>query len=328
MKISVCVPVYNGSQFLESAFACLAKQSCRDFEVVVVDDGSTDGSADLCERLIAEHRLVGKVIRTSNHGCEQARDIACNSATGQLMAPYDCDDIWHERYLEEMSGVLNRNPDVDLVYCDFEEHFVVDQRIERKSQSTPWIDRTLATQTEGDVFIFRNGIFFDMLLQGQVLFPPCTMFRKELHEKVNGYCSLHPDQRISLDWCFGLRATRLGTTAYLDRPLLRKVQQHGENVSGNHLKTAVADMSVLEAILADPTLTQSQRRHAADRAALRASHCAYQQWDENSDPVAAMRWLSVSLRHRWTRRSAVMFAKMLIRAAAGQVRPRKTMATT
>ena len=75
--VSVCMPVFNGAEFLPRAFSSLATQTFKDFELIVVDDGSTDDSLKQAEHLLVIHNLQGSVIRTANQGAEQARDVAC-----------------------------------------------------------------------------------------------------------------------------------------------------------------------------------------------------------------------------------------------------------
>lgn len=320
MKISVCMPVYNGRQFLDSAFRCLAEQTWKDFELVLVDDGSTDDSYELAQRLLKSYGLTGQVIRQANQGPEQARDLACEHAIAPIIAPYDCDDVWRPTYLTEMADVLERHPDVDLVYCDFDEEHVHEGKTVRKSHTTPWIDRSRAEKA-GDVFVFQHAAFFDLLLQGQVLMPPCTMFRRSLYDRVNGYARNHPTLRISLDWDFGLRASRQAKVAYLDKPLLEK-SRHGGNVSGNSLRTASCDVVVLEGILRDKTLTPRQRRYARARAAIRAADVAYQEWAINGDANAARKSLIRSLIHDWRRHSFILLVKTFIpQAIVRKVRP-------
>lgn len=308
--ISVCMPVYNGARFLESAFECLANQTRRDFEILVVDDGSTDDSYELASQLLKSTGFRGRVIRTENHGPEQARDVCCQHAVAPLIAPFDCDDLWDATYLESMSSVLDSTAEVGLVYCDFDEEFTQESSTVRKSHTTPWIDRTLASRS-GDIYIFPPDTFFDLLLQGQVLFPPCTLFRKTVYESVGKYSNVHPTLQISLDWCFGLRCSRHTSIAYLDRSLVRKTR-HGGNVSGNALRTAISDVTVLEGVLIDETLTPSQRRHARLRAASRAADAAYQEWSVNQDAQSARRLLFKSLRHRPHIGSVVMLGKTFV----------------
>lgn len=307
------MPVYNGARFLPSAFASLSKQSLRDFEIVMVDDGSSDGSADIGRSLLERYGLQGQVITTENRGGEQARDACCLAAKASILAPFDCDDAWEPTYLEEMVGSLQSDPSIGLVYCDFDEEFTDTGGVVRKSTTTPWIQREKAIQAGNHLYRFDAGSFFSMLLLGQVLFPPCTMFRRAIYDAAGGYSPVNPlpkphpwlvhddDARknVSLDWCFGLRASRLTAVAYLDKPLLKKTR-HSSSYSGNAVWTAKCDVRILRAVLQDDRLSATDRSAARTRLATRALEAGYGDWRYGNNPREARRWLMESLRMRPT----------------------------
>lgn len=307
--ISVCMPVFNGREFLPRAFTSLAEQTFKDFEVIVVDDGSTDGSAELAESLMAQHHVSGTVIRSVNRGPEQARDLACRHIRSVVIAQCDCDDRWEPTYLDDMLAVLRRHPEVELVYCDLIERFT-DGRAQLKSDVAKWIDLTRAVR-DGDVYIFDRGSFFKMLLSGQVLFPPCTMYTKALYERVGPYADKLPALRISLDWFFGLRAARTGVIAFLSRPLLQKYSHDG-NVSGNLIRTVSCSVQVLDSLLGDGELGNAERHAARTRGALISSWAAYEAWRTENDRWAAFGWAKKSLRYKWSWRSIRIAAACLI----------------
>jgi glycosyltransferase involved in cell wall biosynthesis len=311
-RVSVCMPVYNGERFLRDAVACLAGQHFTDFEVVVVDDGSKDNSAVAAQEHIERHGLRGCVVSGPNHGAEQARDVACEHATGELIAQFDCDDAWEPDYLAAMVSPLAGDAEIGLVYCDFDETFEASGTVVRKSLVSPWIDRDAARVIAPGVLQYQRGVFFDLLLRGQVLFPPCTVYRRSVYDQAGGYAGVNGDLRISLDWFFGLRVSRLTSVAYVDRPLLRK-SRHGGNVSANARLTAMCDVVVLDSVLADDTLTASQREHARSRASIRSLEVAYQDW-LSGDARSARDWTTRSFRYRRTSRALQLFAKTLIPA--------------
>ena len=203
--VSVCMPVFNGAEFLPRAFSSLATQTFKDFELIVVDDGSTDDSVKQAEHLLVIHNLQGSVIRTANQGAEQARDVACMHARGEVIAHLDCDDSWDPSYLAVMLGILQSRAEVDLVYCDMIQESPNGHRIV-KSEVATWIDLSQASR-DNDLYVFPPGIFFQLLLNGNVLLPSCTMYRKTLSMEAGPYTKVLSDMRISLDWCFGLRAS-------------------------------------------------------------------------------------------------------------------------
>ena len=307
--VSVCIPVYNGSHFLDRAFDCLAKQTLREFEVILVDDGSRDNSADKAQALMAHHLLQGRVLRTLNHGCEQARDLACKYAQADIIAPFDCDDYWEPEYLEKMCGALTSHPEIDLVYCDFIEENTRTGSESLKSKEATWVHLSKAHQN-GDVFRFKRGEFFSMLLEGQVLFPPCTMFKRSIYQRVEGYTDI-AELKIALDWSFGLRVSRVGTVAFLKRPLLRKYL-HGENVSGDPVRTSSSSLRVVQKLLTDRELTLEQIQKLRTKGASLAGHLAYAMRTAHRDRWAAFKWSLMSLRYEWNAKAVKLALTTLV----------------
>ena len=301
VAVSVCMPVYNGTHFLPRAFESLAAQTFQNFELIIVDDGSTDGSADAARALFSRHHLHGTIIRTKNCGPEHARDVARDGARGQYIAHLDCDDSWDPSYLTTMTELLQRHPDLDLVYCDFTQ-VAPDGSTTLKSKISPWINLTLATR-DGNLYTFSRGQFFKLLLGGQVLFPSCTMYTKALATRTGPYTPDLADVRTSLDWYFGLRASRTGAIAFLNRSLVRRYL-HDNNVSGDLLKTTGSNVRVINQILSDQTLTPGERRVARARGAMISTWAADISLRVNQNHLTAIQWSLRSIRYRPNRRAA------------------------
>ena len=94
MKFSVIIPLYNKREFIVQAVESVLAQECAEFELLVVDDGSTDGSAELLEALVSDPRL--RVIRQDNMAGAggQARNTGMSEAQGEWFAFLDADDYW------------------------------------------------------------------------------------------------------------------------------------------------------------------------------------------------------------------------------------------
>src|SRR5690348_123134 len=103
VRVSVIVPLYNKSAWIERCLDSIARQSYRDFEVIVVDDGSTDDSVTKVEK-----RVDGQVrlIRQANAGPGAARNRGVQEAQGELIAMLDADDAWDPSYLAESVRIL------------------------------------------------------------------------------------------------------------------------------------------------------------------------------------------------------------------------------
>jgi teichuronic acid biosynthesis glycosyltransferase TuaG len=112
----VIVPVFNAERFLEEALAGVAAQSFRDFEIVVVDDGSTDETPHVVERWRRRFREEMRVFRQDNAGLAAARNTGVREARGRFVAFLDGDDVWLPTYLERMVG-LAAGGEGSVFYC-------------------------------------------------------------------------------------------------------------------------------------------------------------------------------------------------------------------
>jgi len=117
MKVSIITPVYNGEEFIERAIDSVLAQTHKDWEMIIVDDGSTDASIELAEEWQEEHPEKIKVFSLgANYGQGYARNCGFKKATGELIAYIDCDDEWKPNHLEARIKIFENNPDVDFVY--------------------------------------------------------------------------------------------------------------------------------------------------------------------------------------------------------------------
>jgi glycosyltransferase involved in cell wall biosynthesis len=112
-QVSVVMPAYNVAPFIATSVESVLQQSFTDLELIVVDDGSVDGTAD---RLSGFRDPRLRVIRQANSGSAAARNSGILLASGQYMGFLDADDLWAPTKLETHIGFLERHPDVDLTF--------------------------------------------------------------------------------------------------------------------------------------------------------------------------------------------------------------------
>lgn len=117
--VSVIMPCYNAARYVEEAAASALGQSHRALELIVVDDGSTDGSDAVLARLAAAHPTRVKLLRTERAGAYPARNAGLRVARGELIAFLDADDWWLPNTIELLAAALESH-DADLSYCGWQ----------------------------------------------------------------------------------------------------------------------------------------------------------------------------------------------------------------
>lgn len=112
MKISIIVPVYNTAKYLPNCFDSIIAQTYTDYEVIAVDDGSTDGSAAICDQY-AERDSRFRVVHKRNEGVSSARNIGLDKVGGQYIAFFDSDDTILPTMLEDLIRIAEaENADI------------------------------------------------------------------------------------------------------------------------------------------------------------------------------------------------------------------------
>lgn len=112
--ISVIIPLYNKASYIERTIQSVLQQSFQDFEIIVVDDESTDGG-DLIVEKLATDRLAIQLIRRPNGGQSAARNSGIEAAQGELIAFLDADDQWRPEYLESLAAMRRRFPEAGVL---------------------------------------------------------------------------------------------------------------------------------------------------------------------------------------------------------------------
>lgn len=116
--VSVIVPVYNVENILHYCIDSILKQTYSDFELILVDDGSTDKSGKICEKYAAKDTRI-HVIHKENGGVSSARNCGIDNANGEYICFVDSDDYLELNYLEYLLGAKHQYPDSNNIWCGF-----------------------------------------------------------------------------------------------------------------------------------------------------------------------------------------------------------------
>ena len=126
MKFSVIIPLYNKAPYVRKALESVFAQTYTDYELIVIDDGSTDDSAEIAEEVLQEatpHRPIAsspyRLLKQANAGVSAARNNGVAASCGDYVAILDADDWWDPTYLERMAQLIKDYPDAGLYACNY-----------------------------------------------------------------------------------------------------------------------------------------------------------------------------------------------------------------
>ncbi|MDJ0896267.1 MAG: glycosyltransferase family A protein [Alphaproteobacteria bacterium] len=179
-RVTVFLPCFNAAQFLPRALASLDAQTYRDFEVLVVDDGSTEPET---LRYLDQDLPSGvRLIRQENRGLAGARNTGFREARGELVVPLDCDDALAPQFLERTIQTLDATPTAEFAFSHFE----------------------LCGERRGVLVKHFNA--FEQLFLNQL--PYCMLQRKRMWAALGGYDESMRDGYE--DWEYNIRAIGAG----------------------------------------------------------------------------------------------------------------------
>lgn len=125
--IAILMPAFNAVAHLSKSVQSVLDQSYKEFELIIVDDGSTDGSLEIAKQLETEDERI-KVFSKCNAGWPAARNFGLRHSKGSLIALLDADDTWHPTLLEKLHNALINQPESKLAYCGWQNLGVSENR--------------------------------------------------------------------------------------------------------------------------------------------------------------------------------------------------------
>lgn len=170
-RISVVIPLYNKEQEVERALRSVINQSLAPREIIVVDDGSTDASVAIVERIMEEHKGVSiRLVRQENSGVSAARNRGIAEATGDYVALLDADDEWLSGYIAEVCRLMEYHPDSDA----YSTAFYIVNKGRRVTATVPTTEGLIDPATEA--------------LQGRYpILPSTATLRRSTVQRIGGF---------------------------------------------------------------------------------------------------------------------------------------------
>lgn len=156
--ISIIIPVYNVEKYIENCLETVIKQTYKNIEIILVDDGSKDSSSKICDKYAKKDNRI-RVIHKKNGGLSDARNVGTEQATGMFITYIDSDDSVTYDYVEYLYKLIKMDKDITFSSCNVE--------IVRKEEHT---ENTEIAKEEYGVNIFNKQQAFKALLYAKELF--------------------------------------------------------------------------------------------------------------------------------------------------------------
>jgi glycosyltransferase involved in cell wall biosynthesis len=229
-SVTVIIPAYNAERFIVQALDSVLAQTYEDYEIIVVDDGSTDDTKSVAEEYARQDPRI-KVIQQPNQGVGAARNAGINIARGKYVAPLDADDIWFPTKLEKQVALLEeKGADWGMAYCWSK---TIGQDGEVLSYSTP-------CTYSGN--IFHPLFHLNFIGNGSV-----PLFRTDIVRKLGGYLTRHQQGGAQgcEDWYLMLNVSAQYQSAGVPGHLVG-YRSYGNSMSQNVMQMAASYEAVVQ----------------------------------------------------------------------------------
>lgn len=201
--VSVIIPTYNRISTLPAAIESVLRQTYKNLEVILVDDGSTDGTENYVRGLVDTR--VRYIKNTGRHGPAAARNLGVRLAVGEYVAFQDSDDEWHPEKLEKQMPLLLRSEEgIDLVYCEFTRYYG-----DIRQETVPSKDLPSA---------YKKGDILPILLQQPLVSTQTIVVKRNCFELAGGF---NEDLETFEDYEFTVRFSQKHRFGFVEESLVK-----------------------------------------------------------------------------------------------------------
>ncbi|MDT8316788.1 MAG: glycosyltransferase [bacterium] len=228
-RVSVIIPTYNRAGMIVECLESVLNQTYSDYEVIVVDDGSTDDT----EELIGPYLNRIRYIKQENMGNAGARNSGIEATKGDIVAFNDSDDLWLPDKLERQVKYLDEHPDVGMVCGN--GIFFGSSKVEGKKVIS---DKRAIT-------LEKDGVTLASIFMKSTLRTPTMVVRRKVIETVGGF---DPDFKVCVDLDFAFRVLMKFKVAFMNEPLF-KLRKHDGHVGGDNERRTLFNIKAIEKLL-------------------------------------------------------------------------------
>jgi glycosyltransferase involved in cell wall biosynthesis len=239
--VSVVIPTYNRANYLLEAIESVRTQTYKDYEIIVIDDGSEDNTRESLQKQFESGTI--RYIYQENRGESAARNHGIRLARGRYIAFLDSDDLFMPMKLEKQTSFLDNHPEIGFVHSWHSKFDDAGNHLGIR-----------------DTSVFSGWVYPEILLNWSVLIPPtCVMVRTDVLSEIGGF---DEDQSLGPDLDMWRRITRRYPIGLIPE-VLSKVRVHPGNISGRRVDAVLwFERYLQKAFDDDPGLDTAFRRRA------------------------------------------------------------------
>jgi glycosyltransferase involved in cell wall biosynthesis len=240
LAISVVVPTYNRATLVPATLDSILAQTLPPTEVIVIDDGSTDDTAEVLRR----YGRGVKCVTIENAGVCHARKVGAAMAQSPWIALCDSDDLWKPEKLAMQAELVSRAPDVEFVFCN--SQIVTNdewQPRDKLSEAPRWLENVRTESVGPDLLVVRDSLY-EQLIEFFPTTPSTLLLSRPFLDRIGGLNDAFTRSSVE-DIEFVLRCSEQPPMGIVTRPLVG-MRRHDSNAYGNRLKDLIGKAEVFK----------------------------------------------------------------------------------
>jgi len=283
----------------------LLQQDYEDFEIVAVDDGSTDNSFEILQQYETRYPQKVRVLRQENKGISGARNAGIMISRGEYIAFVDADDVWDRTKLRRQVELIDEERDILFVFSDFYRFNHSDMIRYDKTNSDlnsyiyTWPHHECNKERGFIVFEKEQGL--ELFLKGYPAYPSTLLVQKKLVFKA-GLCD--PKFPQCQDFDLNLKCSKYSRLCYID-DTLAGIGRHGSNVSSDPMVQALGDLEVLRHHLEGDFFSAAEKERIEHYFGKRLCRVAWN-YKNTKDMILSVRYYFQALKYRGSRLHALI----------------------
>jgi len=243
-RFSILIPAYNAEDTLPRALDSLLAQTCVDWECIVVDDGSTDDTAEILKQYHEQDRRTRSIYQ-ANSGTAAALDRAAQESRGQALVQFGADDELMPDYCADTARLMDQQPEFDIYAAN-------------AWQMLPNGKKRLFNG--GERFQHETSLSLEDIIRKPLIYGTAAL-RRGVYEKVGGFSSAN----LHEDYDFWLKALMLGAR-HIFQPMVLSIYHLSKNQkTSDSLRNRIADLDLISALAANGQLSEPELLAVAER---------------------------------------------------------------